>query len=138
MPLYSWPTQFVLDRDHPNRIIFAPPEAPQDPTGAAAAATAAAAAATQAPAGVSVGGSSVLGASAVMAAAAPPGAPGSAEAGVAATTGPVDPLVDVVLVSGDLRAAIQVSWRVNVSRHNCRKSVFCGGGAEDRRKLWRK
>lgn len=125
-------TQFVLDRDHPNRIIFAPPEAPQDPTGAAAAATAAAAAATQAPAGVSVGGSSVLGASAVMAAAAPPGAPGSAEAGVAATTGPVDPLVDVVLVSGDLRAAIQgrsSAWQDGLSLTASGTPLLGGGPA---------
>ncbi len=117
------PTQFVLDRDHPNRIIFAPPDAPPDPAGAAAAATAAATAATQAPTGVLVGGSSAPGASAGMTAAAPAGATGSAEAGVPAATGPVDPIVDVVLVSGDLRAAIQVSWSVNVQGAYAVRSV---------------
>ncbi|GLC76606.1 hypothetical protein PLESTF_001804400 [Pleodorina starrii] len=142
-------TQFVLDREHDNRIIFAQPEPAQPPQPSQPQPQPqpspaqqpqsvpytqpqpqlAAGVATQTPAGEAA-------AAAAAAAAAGAGGPGARAGapipGASVPAGPTDPIIDVVLVSGDLRASIlgrSSNWQEGLSLTASGTPLLGGGGA---------
>ncbi|GLC61031.1 hypothetical protein PLESTB_001708500 [Pleodorina starrii] len=139
-------TQFVLDREHDNRIIFAQPEPAQPPQPSQPQPQPqpspaqqpqsvpytqpqpqlAAGVATQTPAGEAAA------AAAAGAAAGGPGArAGSPIPGASVPAGPTDPIIDVVLVSGDLRASIlgrSSNWQEGLSLTASGTPLLGGGG----------